>query len=50
MHAQTEHAEHYVHQVIEDLGRRQYLTQAFGERTLIAHNADDVHAFHYYLR
>lgn len=49
MHAQTKYTKHDIHQMVENFGRSQYLTQTFGKGTLIAHDTDNVHAFHYNL-
>jgi len=49
MHAQAEYAKHDVHEMVENLGRSQNLTQSFGKRTLIAHDTDNVYTFHNYL-
>lgn len=49
MHAQPQNAEHDVHQMIEDLGGGEYLTQALGERALITHDTNDMYTLQYHL-
>lgn len=49
MHTQAKYAKHDIHQMVENFGWSQYLTQTLGKSTLIAHDTDNVHAFHYNL-
>lgn len=49
MHAQAKYTKHDVHQMVENLGRSQNLTQTFGKRTLISHDTDNMYTFHNYL-